>query len=119
VPDALTLKRNRDLVGIENRPWTRRALLALLCLPLLAGLLNAFGQRPTKTEASVAPASLSVYAPKRVRGGLYYESRRNLDRNRITFDEVAAAAREQQLESVDKVKWVLETNGRISIVPKQ
>jgi len=46
--------------------------------------------------------------------------KRNLDRNRITFEEVAAAARVQQLESVDKVKWaVLETNGRISIVPKQ
>ena|SRR5215210_892693 len=46
--------------------------------------------------------------------------KRNLDRNRITFEEVAAAAREQQLESVDKVRWaVLETNGRISIVPKQ
>ena len=46
--------------------------------------------------------------------------KRNLDRNRITFDEVAAAAREQQLETVDKVKWaVLETSGRISIVPKQ
>jgi len=75
VPDTLTLKRNRDLVGMERRPWTRRALLVLLCLPLLAALLNAFGQRPHKTEVSVAPASLSIYAPKRVRGGLYYESR--------------------------------------------
>jgi uncharacterized membrane protein YcaP (DUF421 family) len=46
--------------------------------------------------------------------------KRNLDRNRITLEEVAAAAREQQLESVSQVKWgVLERNGRISIVPKQ
>jgi uncharacterized membrane protein YcaP (DUF421 family) len=46
--------------------------------------------------------------------------KRNLDRNRITFDEIAAAAREQQLETVDEVKWaVLETSGRISIVPKR
>jgi len=46
--------------------------------------------------------------------------KRNLDRNRITFDEVAAAAREQQLEKLDEVKWaVLETSGNISIVPKQ
>src|SRR5215218_3326529 len=45
--------------------------------------------------------------------------KRNLDRNRITVEEIAAAAREQQLESVDDVKWaVLETNGKISIVSK-
>jgi hypothetical protein len=75
VPDSLTLKRNRDLAGIENRPWTRRVLLVLLCIPLLAALLNVFGQRPQKTETSVGAASLSIYAPKRVRGGLYYESR--------------------------------------------
>jgi hypothetical protein len=74
-PETLTLKRNRDLVGIENRPWTRRALLVLLCVPLVAGLLNVFGQRPTKTDASVGAASLSVSAPERVRGGLYYQSR--------------------------------------------
>jgi uncharacterized membrane protein YcaP (DUF421 family) len=46
--------------------------------------------------------------------------KRNLDRNRITVDEVAAAAREQQVEKLDGVRWaVLETNGRISIIPKQ
>lgn len=74
-PDGLTLERNRDLEGVETRPWLRRALVALLCVPLVAGLLNAFGQRPQKTEASVTEASLSVYAPKRVRSGLYYETR--------------------------------------------
>ena len=46
--------------------------------------------------------------------------KRNLDRNRITFEEVAAAAREQQVEKIDDVRWaVLETSGTISIVPKQ
>jgi uncharacterized membrane protein YcaP (DUF421 family) len=46
--------------------------------------------------------------------------KRNLDRNRITVDEVVAAAREQQVDRLDKVRWaVLETNGRISIIPKQ
>lgn len=44
---------------------------------------------------------------------------RNLRRNRITRDELAAAARQEQLGSLDDVRWaVLETNGRISFIPK-
>ena len=44
---------------------------------------------------------------------------RNLRRNRITREELAAAARQEQLGSLDDVRWaVLETNGRISFVPK-
>ena len=74
-PDGLTLKRNRDLVGLENRPWTRRALVCVLCLPIVLGLLNVFGQRPSTTKASVQAASLTIYAPKRVRSGLFYEAR--------------------------------------------
>jgi hypothetical protein len=74
-PDGLTLRQNRDLVGFENRPWTRRALLCLLCVPILLGLLNVFGQRPSTTKRAVQAASLTIYAPERVRGGLYYEAR--------------------------------------------
>ncbi|SRR6266511_619620 len=45
---------------------------------------------------------------------------RNIERNRITPDEVAAAAREQQVASFDDIAWaVLETSGQISIIPKQ
>ena len=44
---------------------------------------------------------------------------RNLRRNRITIEELAAAARHEQLDSLDDVRWaVLETNGRISFIPK-
>ena len=44
---------------------------------------------------------------------------RNLRRNRITIEELAAAARQEQLDSLDDVRWaVLETNGRISFIPK-
>ena len=44
---------------------------------------------------------------------------RNLRRNRITLEELAAAARQSQIESLDGVKWaVLETNGRLSFIPK-
>jgi uncharacterized membrane protein YcaP (DUF421 family) len=45
--------------------------------------------------------------------------RKNLDRNRLTLDELRAAARQEQIGSLDDVQWaVLETSGRISFVPK-
>ena len=44
---------------------------------------------------------------------------RNLRRNRITLEELAAAARADGIGSLDAVRWaVLETNGRISFLPK-
>ena len=44
---------------------------------------------------------------------------RNLHRNRITLEELAAAARQNGHETIDRIKWaVLETNGRISFIPK-
>jgi uncharacterized membrane protein YcaP (DUF421 family) len=44
---------------------------------------------------------------------------RNLARNRITPGELAAAARQQGLPSLDDVRWaVLETSGSISFIKK-
>src|SRR5215211_2286732 len=44
---------------------------------------------------------------------------RNLRRERMTVEEVEAEARQQQLASLDDVRFaVLETNGRISFVSK-
>ena len=43
---------------------------------------------------------------------------RNLRRERITIDELLAEARLQQVGSLDQVRFaVLETNGRISVIP--
>jgi uncharacterized membrane protein YcaP (DUF421 family) len=45
---------------------------------------------------------------------------KNLRRNRITLEELAAQARMQQLPKLADVEWaVLETSGRISFIPKQ
>jgi uncharacterized membrane protein YcaP (DUF421 family) len=45
---------------------------------------------------------------------------RNLARNRITREELAAAAREQGLDSLDHVRWaVLETSGAISFIKSE
>jgi uncharacterized membrane protein YcaP (DUF421 family) len=44
---------------------------------------------------------------------------RNLRRNRITHEELAAAARQQQFGSLDDIRWaVLETSGQISFIPR-
>jgi uncharacterized membrane protein YcaP (DUF421 family) len=44
---------------------------------------------------------------------------RNLRRNRITVEELASAARQQQIGSIEDVRWgVLETNGQLSFIPK-
>jgi uncharacterized membrane protein YcaP (DUF421 family) len=44
---------------------------------------------------------------------------RNLRRERMTPEEVAAEARLQQIASLDAVRWaVLESNGKISFIPR-
>jgi uncharacterized membrane protein YcaP (DUF421 family) len=44
---------------------------------------------------------------------------RNLRRERLTEDEVAEEARQQQISSLDHVEWaVLETSGKISFIEK-
>jgi uncharacterized membrane protein YcaP (DUF421 family) len=44
---------------------------------------------------------------------------KNMKRERLTIDEVLVAARQQQVASLDDIAWaVLETSGRVSIIPK-
>jgi uncharacterized membrane protein YcaP (DUF421 family) len=53
-----------------------------------------------------------------VRDGQVIE--RNLKRERITVGELQAAARLQQIASIEDVQWaVLETGGQISFIPKE
>ena len=75
IPDQIVLKRDRDLEGRAWEIWVRRGLFALLPLLSLLALLSLFGQRPSRSNATAAQASLAVYAPSRVRGGLLYEAR--------------------------------------------
>lgn len=43
----------------------------------------------------------------------------NLRRNRLTHEEIAAAARVESIESIADIEWaVLETNGQISFIKK-
>jgi hypothetical protein len=81
-PDLLTVDHHRDLKGRERRPLTRWILLTMLGLLVGLGLLNAFGQRPETSTVTTPVASLKVYSPSRLRGGLYYESRFTIEATR-------------------------------------
>jgi hypothetical protein len=75
VPDGLTLDHHRDLHGRERRPNVRHVLLALLCAFLLLGLLNLFGQVPSVTASETSAARFEVSAPTKLRGGLFFQGR--------------------------------------------
>jgi hypothetical protein len=75
IPDAIILRRDRDLGPRRNDIWIRRGLFGLVCLVPVLALLNFFGQRPDTSTGTAAAAGLSVSAPSRVRGGLLYQAR--------------------------------------------
>jgi hypothetical protein len=56
-------------------------LTLVAVVPVLA-LFNLFGQRPATSTASVPAATLSVYAPTRLRGGLLWEARFHITAHR-------------------------------------
>jgi hypothetical protein len=78
VPDQLVLKVARDREGRRD-VVVRRVLFSALLVVLALGLLNLFGQRPSTTTTEADAASLEVYAPERVRGGLFYQARFTID----------------------------------------
>jgi hypothetical protein len=87
VPDGLTLDRHRDLRGRERRPHVRQALLGVLAAFLLLGLLNIFGQVETLSSAEGSGARFEVSAPTKLRGGLFFEARFEVE----AIEEIANA----------------------------
>lgn len=75
VPDGISVKSHLDLQGRKNEVWVRRAVLALVALLAVLALLNVLGQRPVTHTVSSDAATLSVYSPARVRGGLLFTTR--------------------------------------------
>ena len=75
VPDFIDLERHRELVGRSSSRPIRWVLIGLTCALLLLGLLNVYGQRPSTLRRASANATLEVYAPSHLRGGLLYEAR--------------------------------------------
>jgi hypothetical protein len=84
----LTLERS----SVRRAAWIRRAVIAVFAVIMIAALLNAFGQRASTTVASSPAGTLRVRAPERVRGGLFFqtridvEARRGFERPRLVLD---------------------------------
>src|SRR3954452_3611307 len=75
VPDRIDLKTHRDLESWGyNRP-IRYAIIALIAAVSVLGLFNVFAQRPSTTTEDSPSASLEVFAPEHLRGGLLWEAR--------------------------------------------
>lgn len=82
LPDGIAVERHRELRGPGfNRP-VRWVVLGLLIAFLVLGLFNVFGQRPETTTVSAGAASLELYAPSHLRGGLLYEARFTINAHR-------------------------------------
>ena len=75
IPDTIVLRRHRDLEGRRKDAWVRRALLVAVGIPPLLALTNLFGQRPHVATAASPEATIELYAPGHVRGGLLWEAR--------------------------------------------
>lgn len=78
IPDQLVLEVARDREGKRDVAFRRVAFTGIVAF-LFLGLLNQFGQRPSTSTADSQAARLEVYAPTRVRGGLFYEARFRID----------------------------------------
>ena len=81
VPDQLTLKTNRDREGRRDFIG-RRIAVGVLVVVVGLGFVNLFGQHPSTHRADNDAAALEVYAPERVRGGLFYEARFTIEARR-------------------------------------
>ncbi|MFL5899175.1 MAG: hypothetical protein ACJ76D_12090 [Solirubrobacterales bacterium] len=81
LPQGIDLPRHRDFEGRRTGQWLRHGFLVLLSAFVVAALLNAFGARTSTEEASATAASLKVTAPERVRGGLLYQARLEIEAN--------------------------------------
>ena len=85
IPDGIVLRRHLETAGLSS-VWWRRGFLALLAALLIAALANVFGQRPGGARASSPVATLSVYAPSHLRGGLLWEARFHITAHRDIKD---------------------------------
>lgn len=86
VPDYIVLKRHRDLEGLRKHSWPRHLILALIAAFSVLALVGIFGQRPSTSTASAAPARLELYAPSHLRGGLLFSARFRIDAARDVKD---------------------------------
>jgi hypothetical protein len=84
---------DRDPGSAIRGLWVRRATMTLLAIVVLVALVNGAGQRPAESTARTAAATMTLSAPERVRGGLFFQSRLDIraaqaiDHPRLVLDD--------------------------------
>ena len=74
LPEHLDLARHRDHAG-KVELVARRVVMALLAALAVTALVGVLGQSPQRSSAAAERATLEVYAPARLRGGLFFQGR--------------------------------------------
>ena len=105
----------RKLRARVFEPWARRVFLTLLAddtITVLTVFVSYLTFRFPRTRPLLDGEPILLVHDGHV-------IRANARRERITEEELRAVARQQQLASLDDVRHaVLETNGKISMIPK-
>jgi hypothetical protein len=105
LPHGLSRERHVDLEGRRGEPWARRVVIAVLALVVAAALLGAVGQSHTTGRAQAAAATLTVKAPTRIRGGLFFQGRLDIvARERVGKPRIVLAngwTEQMQLNTVE------------------
>ena len=66
--------RDPEHRGVAAAMWTRRAFMVLLALLVVVALADLFGQHESSTTAVAPAATLTLRAPRTVRGGVFFQS---------------------------------------------
>jgi len=89
------------------------ALIVISVIALMQVFVSYLGFRFDKTLGPILEGEPLIL----VHEGEVQE--KNLKRERLTVDEVAEAGRQQNLASIDQIRFaVLETDGQITVIPK-
>ena len=120
LPHDLRRDRHVDLSTRHGEPWARRALIALLAAAVIAALLGAVGQTPETLHAQARAATLTVKAPTRVRGGLFFQgrfdivAREHVSRPRLVLGN--GWAEELQIDTIEpSPKSETSSNGQLDL----
>jgi hypothetical protein len=83
----------REAPGVRRGLWARRLVLLVFAAVALLGLLDVFGQKESESVASAPAATMSLSAPRAVRGGLLFQARleiraaQQIEEPRLVMDE--------------------------------
>lgn len=102
LPGNLDREKHLDLADREIDPWIRRLIVLGIALIPVAALLGAFGQRPSTETAHVTAgsASLTLDAPTRLRGGLIFQAKIQVEAGDRPISEPVLALADGWLDSV-------------------